>query len=365
MPVKFTKLTVAAESYESAGVWDVDGDGIPDIVSGSFWHKGPDFRQRFFISDVNRMGEYWNDFATIHMDISGSGRMDFVTGGWGGDFRWVECPADPTKPWTVHPLGDIGNIETIRAADVDGDGHLEIVPNTPGKPVTIFKRVLDAKGKGTGKFVSHVLKREGPGSEFSGHGLGFGDIAGNGRTDILLCDGWLEAPEKPYEQLWKFHKEYDLGCASVPIIVADVNGDGLNDLIVGQAHNYGLDWYEQRKNKDGTRSWIKHPIDPFNSQYHDLIWADIDGDGKPELVTGKRFRAHCGHDPGEFDDLGVYYFKWNGTGFAKQVISYGQPGIGAGCGIHFALADLRGTGRIDVVAPGKDGLHVFFNEGSK
>jgi len=364
MPVKFTKVLIAAESYESAGAWDVDGDGVMDIVSGVFWYKGPDFRRRYSIADVKRNGEYWEDFSTIPLDIAGHGRMDIVTGGYGGDFRWIECPEDPKKPWTIHRFPEIGNVETTRAVDLDGDGQLEIVPNTPPQPLQVFKLITDAQGRGTGEFARHFLKREGPGSEFSGHGIGFGDILGRGRTDIILQDGWLEAPEKPYEQLWKFHKEFHLGTASIPIIVTDVNGDGVNDLIVGQAHGYGLDWYEQKRNADGTRSWIKHPIDPFNSQYHDMHWVDIDGDGKPELVTGKRYRAHCGSDPGEFDDLGIYYFKWTGSGFAKQVIAYGPPGIGAGCGIHFVLKDLRGTGRLDVIAPGKDGLHVFFNDGN-
>jgi hypothetical protein len=142
-----------------------------------------------------------------------------------------------------------------------------------------------------------------------------------------------------------------------------VNRDGLSDLIVGSAHNYGLDWWEQSRDAAGRRMWTRHPIDPLNAQYHDLMWVDIDGDGEGELVTGKRHRAHCGHDPGEHDDLGTYYFKWTGEGFAKQVIDYGAIGVGQGCGIHFAVADLRGTGRLDVVAPGKDGLCVFYNEG--
>lgn len=359
MPLKFRKVLIAAETFESAAVWDVDGDGVPDIVSGSFWHKGPDFRQRFFIGDVTRAGEYWNDFSTLPLPIAGSGRLDFVTGGWGGDFRWLECPPDPTKPWPAHPLGEIGFIETIRTCDLDGDGIPEVVPNTPAHDLQVLKLVTDDGVRGTGRFVRHVLKR-GP----SEHGLGFGDIDGDGRVDIVLANGWLQAPERPWEQPWRFHEEFKLGPASIPIIVADVNGDGLNDLIVGQAHAYGLDWYEQRRTGSG-REWIRHPIDPFNSQYHDLRWADLDGDGQPELVTGKRYRAHCGHDPGEFDDLGLYYFKWTGEGFAKQVIAYGPPGEGAGCGIHFDLGDLRGTGRLDVVAPGKDGLHVFFNEGLK
>jgi hypothetical protein len=145
--------------------------------------------------------------------------------------------------------------------------------------------------------------------------------------------------------------------------VVDVNGDGLNDLIVGQAHDYGLDWWEQKVSDDGQRTWVRHSIDPDNSQYHDMQWVDIDGDGQCELVTGKRYRAHNGKDPGGGDPLGIYYFKWDGKDFTKHVIDYGPPGTGAGCGIHFAVADLTGDGRLDIVAPGKDGLYVFLNEG--
>jgi len=108
---------------------------------------------------------------------------------------------------------------------------------------------------------------------------------------------------------------------------------------------------------------VKHPIDPYNSQYHDLIWADIDGDGANELITGKRYRAHNGADPGEYDPIGIYYFKWNGDSFSKQIIDYGPTGVGKGCGLHFAVADLSGHGRLDVVAPGKDGLYFFENLG--
>jgi hypothetical protein len=358
MPVKFRKVLIADERYESAGVFDVNNDGIPDIVSGAYWYEGPDFKQRHRVGDVRAADEYFDDFSTIPMDVNGDGYTDFITGGWWGNtVRWRENPGPAGGDWPEHVIAECGNVETTRAWDVDGDGQVEIVPNTPGRPLIVCKLGTDAQGKGTGRFSVHQVW------EKQGHGLGFGDITGNGRGDFVLNNGWLEAPADPFGEPWVFHDEFELGGASVPILVVDVNRDGVNDIIVGQAHNYGLDWWEQKRDARGARTWVKHPIDPYNAQYHDLMWVDIDGDGECELVTGKRHRAHCGNDPGENDDLGSYYFKWNGESFSKQVIDYGPIRVGKGLGIHFAVADLRGTGRLDIVAPGKDGLYVFYNEG--
>jgi len=357
MPLKFRKVLIADERYESAGVMDVNNDGVPDIVSGAYWYEGPDFTKQHHIGEVQAAGEYFDDFSTIALDVNGDGLVDFITGGWWGNtLRWRENPGDPDKEWPEHVIAETGNIESTRAWDVDGDGMIEIVPNTPGGPLVVYKLKTDAHGKGTGQFDARVIC-----DKPQGHGLGFGDITGNGRGDFVLASGWLEAPDTPNGQ-WKLHEDFDLGSASVPILVVDVNGDGLNDLVVGQSHAYGLDWWEQVRDGDKI-TWKKHPIDPFNSQYHDVQWADIDGDGQPELITGKRYRAHCGHDPGSKDHVGIYYFKWNGESFSKQVIDWGPARVGTGCGIFFALADLNGNGRLDIVAPGKDGLYVFYNEG--
>ncbi len=359
MPLKFRKQLIADERYESAGCFDVNNDGVPDIVSGAWWYEGPDFRRRHPIGEVQAVGEYYDDFSTIPLDVNGDGYLDFLTGGWWGNtLRWRENPRDPEKEWPEHIIAEVGNVETTRAWDVDGDGQLEIVPNCPGGPLRVYRLITDGVGRGTGQFTDHLLW-----DQNQGHGLGFGDLTGNGRGDFVFQHGWLEAPEDTYGGEWVYHPDFNLGSGSVPILVVDVNGDGLNDLIVGQAHDYGLDWWEQGRDAEGHRTWTRHRIDPHNSQYHDLQWADIDGDGECELITGKRYRAHCGNDPGEFDDVGLYYFKWTGDCFAKQIIDYGPTRVGKGCGIHFALADLQGSGRLDVVAPGKDGLYVFYNEG--
>jgi len=359
MAMKFRKVLIADELYESAGVFDVNNDGAPDIVSGAYWYEGPDFKKSHKIGDIMAVGDYFDDFSTIPLDINGDGYLDFVTGGWFGlTLRWRENPADSSKEWPEHVIAECGNIETTRGWDMDGDGTVEIVPNTPACPLIVYKLLVDKNGKATGKFAAHTIF-----DKPQGHGLGWGDVSGSGRGDFVMAHGWLEAPEKPLHGKWTYHPDFDLGNASVPIIVADVNGDGLGDIIVGQAHGYGLDWWEQRIGADGRRTWVKHPIDSFNSQYHDMIWADIDGDGQCELITGKRYRAHRGLDPGDSDPIGIYYFKWNGESLSKQVIDYGPARTATGCGIHFAVADLTGNGLLDVVAPGKDGLYAFFNEG--
>lgn len=362
-PIRFEKRIISAERYEAAAVFDVDNDGVPDIVSGAWWYPGPDFAQRCPVTPLELIdGEYYDCFAHIPVDVNGDGYMDFVTGGWWGkSLRWHENPKGARDAqWPVHEIAEVGSIETVRAWDVDGDGQLEIVPNTPGGPLVVFKLETDSRGRGVGRFRQRRLF-DGP----CGHGLGFGDVNGDGRADFILSNGWLEAPEDPEVGSWAFHPEFNLGSASVPILVVDVNGDGLNDLIVGQAHGYGLDWWEQQVKCDGCRSWVRHSIDPFSSQYHDLRWVDVDGDGDCELITGKRYRAHCGHDPGSTDPVGVYCFKWTGESFAKQIIDFGSVPEAAGCGIFFDVADVDGDGRPDIIAPGKDGLHLFRNETAK
>ena len=115
--------------------------------------------------------------------------------------------------------------------------------------------------------------------------------------------------------------------------------------------------------RNGDRRWIKHEIDPTCSQYHDLWLVDLDRDGELELITGKRYRAHNGHDPGADDPLGIYYFKINGGRFEKHVIDFGPVEKASGCGIYFWVQDITGNGYPDIVAPGKDGLYLFENLG--
>lgn len=357
MSVKFRMQLIADERYEAAFAFDVNNDGVLDIVSGAYWYEGPDFVKKHPIGEVKAFGEYFDDFSTIPLDINGDGYLDFITGGWWGkSLRWRENPRDSGKPWPEHVIAEVGNVETTRAWDVDRDGQVEIVPNWPGGPLVVYKLNTDAAGRGAGSFTPHPIY-----DGKQGHGLGFGDISDNGRGDFVMAHGWLEAPENPFKEKWVYHPEFNLRSASIPILVVDVNNDGVNDLIVGQSHEYGLSWWEQRRKSNGSRQWIEHAIDPWNSQYHDLHWVDIDGDGKCELVTGKRYRAHNDNDPGSFDDYGISYFKWTGESFAKMPLIYGPARTTKGLGIFSQVVDLNGDGRLDILAPGKDGLAILWN----
>lgn len=351
--LRFTRYFVAAESYESVGLIDVNQDGRPDLVSGDFWYENDAdsktrFRRRHLIGNQKRSGQYYDDFSTIPLDVNGDGNLDVITGGYfGGNLRWLEnLGKNKEGEWPVHLIAHVGAVECTRAWDVDGDGIIDIVPNNPNRPLKYFK--LE-----NGRF------RQVDVGFSQNHGLGFGDLNGDGRGDFVVSKGWIE--NRP-DGTWTFHPEFDLGVASVPILVADLNADGRGDLVVGQGHGYGLHWFEQGMS-GGQRTWTRRSIDEAASQYHVLEWADLTGDGKPELITGKRYRAHNDTDPGCYDDVGLYYFTWDGKAFAKHTIAYGPAGVGKGTGITFALGDLRGTGRTDVVVAGKDGLVVFFNEG--
>ncbi|WP_308636407.1 FG-GAP repeat domain-containing protein [Paenibacillus silvisoli] len=357
--LQFKKRRLSDEKYEACAVFDVNGDGIPDIVSGAYWYEGPDYAKKHFIGDVLEISEYHDDFSDYPMDVDGDGRLDIITGAWWGEtLRWRRNPGEAGATWETIDVDKCGSIETIRYYDIDGCGVPEIFPNTPGMPQSFYKLVRDADGKGIGVFLKYTIS-EGA----SGHGMGFVDVNGDGRMDIVLAGGWLEQPEDPFAGLWTFHPEFSLGSASVPVLGHDVNGDGLIDLIVGQAHDYGLHWYEQGRAEDGSRTWKKHEIDMSGSQFHDLWLVDLDLDGELELITGKRYRAHNDGDPGAHDPIGLYYYKINGGAFKKHVIDFGPAGEASGAGIYFWVQDLTGNGYPDIVAPGKDGLYLFQNHG--
>jgi len=165
---------------------------------------------------------------------------------------------------------------------------------------------------------------------------------------------------------WKWHKDLELPHASCPILVLDLDEAGDNDIIWADGHNYGLYWEERLEpQSDGSTTWKQHLIDKKFSQAHSLAWADIDNDNKPELITGKRYYAHSGNDPGAEDGNTVQYYDWNKDDktWTKHIISHGAAGEGPGIGLQIRVADLDGNGWKDIIVPGKSGTHIIWNQG--
>ena len=357
----FERQRIGTGIYEAGCVMDVNHDKHLDIVSGEYWYEGPDFTTEHKACTLQKVDDYYDDFSDYPMDVNGDGYLDIVSGGWFGcTFLWRENPKGQPVEWPTHEVAKVGNIERACFYDLDKDGIAEVIPVT--KPVHIFKLKQDDKGKGAGGFDQYTINTEGGG----GHGFGAGDLNGDGKLDFVFSGGWFESPENPFDMnKWVWHPEFDLGSASVPVLVHDVNEDGRADLIWGAAHDYGLWWMEQGVGADGKRTWTKHDIDPDRSQYHEMQLVDIDKDGKVEMITGKRYRAHAFHDPGSLDPLGLYYFEINKGEFKRVTIDYGPAEKSSGAGIYLWFEDIDKNGWLDILAPGKEGVYLFKNLGFK
>lgn len=149
----------------------------------------------------------------------------------------------------------------------------------------------------------------------------------------------------------------------------DINGDGRKDLLTGMAHDYGLAWYEQKA--DG--GWLQHVIDASWSQAHASVLTDLNDDGQVDLVTGKRYFAHNGNDPGEREPVGIYWYEWRktpptqatssspgngGVEWIRHIVDYGGR---MGAGVQTVVVDIDGDGDLDIVSAGKAGLYLAEN----
>lgn len=371
---KFKTHTINGKSgFESAGVFDVDGDGQLDIVSGDTWYQAPSWTASK-VRDVTRQGTYYNDFATLPIDVNGDKKIDFVTCAYfPKNVGWVENPGGKGKEWTYHEIDLPGTSEAAVLVDLNGDGKLDVLPNVTTR--VVWYELEQAA-------VQPVWKKHDFGTEAAGHGVGSGDVNGDGRVDLLTPKGWFEGPADPKAETWTWHPEWALGATGIQIFARDVDGDGLSDLVYGVGHDYGFYWMQQGKGANGERIWTKHEIDKSIASVHTLLWADLNGDGREELVTGKRVYAHE-IEPGATDGsvVAAYEFDREKKGWVKRVLFQGEaaknapqegpkrdalkdfPAGTVGTGLQMTAIDIDHDGDIDLVCPGKSGLYLLENLG--
>lgn len=392
----FKKIQMTDQFWaEGAGFADFNRDGKMDVVSGPFWYEGPDFTKRHqyrpptasfkrknaqgveevvpgFEGALGEKNQYSDCFFVFTYDFNGDGWPDILVYGFPGtEVAWYENPKGKDEPWPRHVIFKTLDNESPGFMDVIGEGKPQILCCSGG---CIGYAQADWKHPDE-PWKFHPITPKGNYQKFT-HGLGCGDINGDGRKDILEKDGWWEQPASlEGDPVWIKHP-FPFATAAAQMLVYDVNGDGYNDVITSlNAHGYGLAWYEQVRDKDNQISFVQHLIlnkDATPNRYgvsftqmHALALADVDGDGLMDIVTGKRFWAHGkkGGDPESDGHPAVlYWFKLVRSGHGQADFIPYQVDDDSGVGTQVVADYITSKKFPDILVGNKKGLFLFENE---
>jgi len=357
--IQFKKIVVD-KTFRSEGVAvaDVNRDGKLDILAGDVWYEAPDWKMH----EIRPVGQYDGSkgysqtFANFAQDVNGDGWVDSIIIGMPGEpCWWYENPKDKPGHWKQRMVVDSACNETPLFVDLLGNGKPVLVFAVRPKGLMAWFSVpsdLD------GLWDMHIIAGpDAPGTDRYSHGLGAGDVNGDGRNDVLIKEGWWQAPKNPTQNNWEFHPA-NLGpdCADMLVYDADADGDG--DVITSSAHNYGIWWFEQMPAADGSQ-FKQHLISKEFSQPHAIRLVDINDDGVKDLVTGKRYFAHMGKDPGEYEPAVLYWFELHRPQNGKVEFIMHIIDNDSGVGTQFEVIDINGDGKPDIVTSNKKGVHVF------
>lgn len=361
--VEFRKHTLTNDFIsEGVAVGDVNQDGKTDVMAGAYWFEAPDWkRHEIFPGQVfDGAKEYANSFLNFSLDVNQDEWIDLIVIDFPGKLAyWYENPRNGDGHWKkhlIHETVEVGN-ESPALVDVDEDGRPDLLCADSKEKQMVWLRAPKAGSAGTWERFA-ISDKNVPGTDRFSHGLGLGDMNKDGRNDVVIKEGWWEAPENRVQEHWTFHPAA-LGEDCSHMHVFDVNNDGLHDVISASAHRYGIWWHEQQKDEAGDIAWKQHEISKAFSQSHASSLVDLNEDGHKDLVVGKRFFAHndTDNDPGAHDPAVLYWFEHT-PGKDPYYVPH-EIDNDSGSGLNIVAEDITKDGAIDIVVSNKKGVFVF------
>jgi hypothetical protein len=375
----------------SAAIADLNRDGNMDVVAGPYYYLGPTFTvgRQFYTGITYNPTSEWPVASMVQLayDWTGDGWPDILNmGGNAGNgvgTLYVN-PKGESRRWDSSvvmnpPDGVIGNEETL-LKDINGDGRPEIIHTGQN---TLRHSTPDPANP-TGPWKVTTISEPGPWGVNISHGMGIGDINGDGLMDYVTAYGWWQQPPKGSAPgtLWTYNPvafarwgASQGGAGGAEMGIYDVNGDKLNDVVTAlEGHGFGLAWHEQKRDASGKITFVQHKImdsvldnnagGVWFTQPHAVTFADINQDGILDMITGKRQHSHFQYaDPDNWSMPVVYVYKVvrdpkapGGARFEPELV-HNRSGVGT----HMAVGDLNKDGTMDFVTSGASGTFIFYN----
>ena len=351
-PLPFVAHTIDADvpSGYQVVITDLNGDRRPDIVALAtrqpdlVWYENPAWERHVIASGLSRM------INVAAHDIDGDGRPELalahgfttVYDESPGIVSLLESGEDPRRPWSMREIDRAPTTHRLRWADVDGTGA-KVLINAPligaASVRPDFRDSLALLWYRPADWERHEITAAERGVV---HGIGVGPWDDPGREAVLsasfqgvhlheFADGrWTRtrlAGGDPAPWPESGASEAQAGRLGAERFVATIEPWHGHQVVV-----------YRRAPGSGAGEWERRVIDASIEDGHTLVTADLDGDGRDEIVAGERSGR-----------TSVYLYRMDSrTGaWSRQVLDDGGMGA-SGCAVH----DLNADGRPDVICIG-------------
>jgi putative heme-binding domain-containing protein len=357
------------ESIWSVEAVDVNGDGKPDLVAMGETKVlalvAPDWKQHVLADtrepkmlycvalDADRDGDM--DLAVARYQVPWITYRQARENGKTADepksldfsVAWLENTGRLSGPWPLHTIDrELNGIHGMWTGDMNGDGVKDLIADSimgPSFPKSLLWFGIPPEGGRS--FRRHVITQGG--ADGRPHYLDFADMNADGRGDVLLGDSgggtftWWENPGKGDETWTKREIAKENGATNIK--AADLNGDGVPDVIGSCGHGKGVFWFE-------GPNWIKHAIQGDLADPHALAVGDFDGD-KDVDVAAASFTAFV-----------VRWYENDGKGsFLAHDIDVGNKQQA----YDLKTADIDQDGRLDLILAGRESRNAVWYRNQK